>query len=658
MGMITLQARVRLHALLLCSLLVSGTVLAATAINAVPPAPNRTTVAVEKFAPSALTLPATAPALRIALPAPSAAETGVVKERNAKSPTSGKVSAKESMTRALAIGFGRPLTPSAQPIALSALPWQALPDGSRAARIEIASPDAAALRVAMTLSETDPDLSVRFAGSAANAAVFGPFPANVIADDTARFGVYWSPTLDGDVATIELHAGPGVKLDGIKLTLPRVAHHLVTGAALKQPYPKTVADIGSSGACNIDIACVTPQTTAFANSTKAVAEILLTWSDGESILCTGTLLNDSIASNTPYLLVANHCLDSDTGPRSTHGAASARTINTYWFFDAVSCGSRTIPAYVQQTAGAALLARSEDWDWGLVRLNQTPPPGTSFSAWRAETVPAQATVSVIHHPNGDLKKWAQGVAPGYQTFNDGSSFIQARYTQGTTEIGSSGAALLTFNATGGYYEVRGGLFGGEASCSNLSGVDIYSRLDKLVPVVRQYLTPGNNPAGTVVAVEFFNRTLQHYFISTAPGEINDVDNGVHVGWERTGFRFQAYATQVPGTNPVCRFYRAPAFGDSHFYSASPAECTATAKAHPVDWIYESPSVFYIQLPDTTTGTCPAGTLPVWRFFNQLTTNHRYTTDVITRDSMRDLPSVWIPEGYGLDAVIMCTPAGG
>jgi len=249
------------------------------------------------------------------------------------------------------------------------------------------------------------------------------------------------------------------------------------------------------------------------------------------------------------------------------------------------------------------------------------------------------------------------VSPGYQSFSDGSSFIQARYSEGTTEGGSSGAALLTFNTTGGYYEIRGGLFGGEASCTNLAGLDIYSRLDNMLPLTRQYLTPGNNPSGTTVAVEFYNSSLQHYFLSTAPVEINDLDTGVHPGWERTGFRFLAYPTQVAGTSPVCRFYRAPAYGDSHFYSASPAECAATAAAHPVDWIYESPNVFYIPLPDTVTGACPVNTNPIWRFFNQVTTNHRYTADVTTRDDMRADPATWIPEGYGLDAVIMCTPVG-
>jgi hypothetical protein len=130
-----------------------------------------------------------------------------------------------------------------------------------------------------------------------------------------------------------------------------------------------------------------------------------------------------------------------------------------------------------------------------------------------------------------------------------------------------------------------------------------------------------------------------------------------VGWERTGFRFLAYDTQVAGTNPVCRFYRPPPYGDSHFYSASPKECADTAAVHATDWIYESPAAFYIALPNTTTGTCPTGTLPVWRFFNQLTTNYRYTTDVATRDDMSSQPAVWTAEGYGPGPSFpsMCTP---
>jgi hypothetical protein len=63
-------------------------------------------------------------------------------------------------------------------------------------------------------------------------------------------------------------------------------------------------------------------------------------------------------------------------------------------------------------------------------------------------------------------------------------------------------------------------------------------------------------------------------------------------------------------------------------------------------------VFYIALPNRVTGECPAGTSPIWRFFNTATTNHRYTPEVTIRDNLRS-DSRWIAEGYGPEAVIMC-----
>jgi hypothetical protein len=165
--------------------------------------------------------------------------------------------------------------------------------------------------------------------------------------------------------------------------------------------------------------------------------------------------------------------------------------------------------------------------------------------------------------------------------------------------------------------------------------------------MRQYLTPNAaNPDGIAVAVEFYNANLRHYFLSTDPVEIDNLDSGRTAGWVRTGLRFLVYDHQAPGTNAVCRFYRAPSFGDSHFYSASPQECAQTAAAHPVDWVYESASVFYVKLPDATSGACAAGTMPVYRFFNSQTTNHRYTVERFIRDDMVAAPGVWTAEGYG------------
>jgi hypothetical protein len=65
----------------------------------------------------------------------------------------------------------------------------------------------------------------------------------------------------------------------------------------------------------------------------------------------------------------------------------------------------------------------------------------------------------------------------------------------------------------------------------------------------------------------------------------------------------------------------------------------------VDWIYESPSVFYVPLPNKATGACPTGTKAVYRYFNAFTENHRYTTEITVRDELAGTAG-WIPEGYG------------
>jgi hypothetical protein len=180
----------------------------------------------------------------------------------------------------------------------------------------------------------------------------------------------------------------------------------------------------------------------------------------------------------------------------------------------------------------------------------------------------------------------------------------------------------------------------------------------MLPLVRQYLTPAAQVAGLVVVVEFYNANLDHYFMSADPNEIAGLDSGVFVGWQRTGFRFLAYASGGPGRSPVCRFYRKPEFGDSHFYSADPAECARVAQQFAAQWVYESPSVFYIELPNTTNGACAAGTRPIYRYYNMFEVNHRFTAEVTVASALKSTPG-WIPEGYGQGPLypVMCSPLG-
>jgi mono/diheme cytochrome c family protein len=160
-------------------------------------------------------------------------------------------------------------------------------------------------------------------------------------------------------------------------------------------------------------------------------------------------------------------------------------------------------------------------------------------------------------------------------------------------------------------------------------------------------------SAAIDVVEYYHAARDHYFMTGAAAEIADLDGGVHVGWARTGQQFKAWPVSATGTSPACRFYLPPAVGDSHFYSASPAECDAVRAAYP-SFTFEAPGVFHIGLPDPVTGACAAGTLSVYRVWNQRAdTNHRYTSSAAVRAQM--LAAGWLAEGYGPGQVIMCAP---
>ncbi len=143
------------------------------------------------------------------------------------------------------------------------------------------------------------------------------------------------------------------------------------------------------------------------------------------------------------------------------------------------------------------------------------------------------------------------------------------------------------------------------------------------------------------AIEFFNGTLGHFFISANPAEVAALDTAGK--WQRTG---QSFAVGS-GTSGVCRFYGMPPKGpDSHFFTADPAECQAVMTTFPA-WTFEGHA---FSATPALNGQCPAGTLSVHRFFNNPTTaaaiNHRFT---VTQQAFEQtLAMGWVHEG-----VVMC-----
>ena len=171
-------------------------------------------------------------------------------------------------------------------------------------------------------------------------------------------------------------------------------------------------------------------------------------------------------------------------------------------------------------------------------------------------------------------------------------------------------------------------------------------------------TPTSAPAVSTV-VEYYHSGLDHYFITANPAEIDALDNGVLTGWTRTGNQFSAYSSSPTqaGFTPVARFYGRPEAGlNSHFYSGSAQERSDLQTKFASAWTLESNNVFQVKMPDTTTGACPAGTVPVYRLYNnRADVNHRYTTDLSTRQAMIDKGHV--SEGYGTHGVGFCADSG-
>jgi len=170
--------------------------------------------------------------------------------------------------------------------------------------------------------------------------------------------------------------------------------------------------------------------------------------------------------------------------------------------------------------------------------------------------------------------------------------------------------------------------------------------------------------GVVTVVEYYNAALDHYFMTSAPEEIQRLDSGAIRGWARTGETFRAYASaSMPSTaTPVCRFYAPPSVGvDSHFFSDDPRECEAVKTRWPTVWIEESSNVFGTAISVGSRCSDGAGQ-PYQRvhrlYNNRPDANHRYVTSLSMRDEM--LAKGWVEEGRYPDATnhvayAMCVP---
>jgi Repeat of unknown function (DUF5648) len=218
--------------------------------------------------------------------------------------------------------------------------------------------------------------------------------------------------------------------------------------------------------------------------------------------------------------------------------------------------------------------------------------------------------------------------------------------------------VFTFNANCGggvaCYQLRGGLQGGAASCTNTAGIDRYSRMDLLFTKLAPYLSPGDiipaNNSSTSIVTEYFNPLFDYYFMTSRSGDKAALENDFRYEdgtliFYPTGYWFKLDAVASPPTNSLTRYFlpgvaRQAARG-SHFYTALNGEkqgisSTGTERfapncdGIPNGWFCNEGTEGYV-FPIIGSGlnaTCAAGERKIWRVFRANPAddgNHRYVT---------------------------------
>jgi lysyl endopeptidase len=328
--------------------------------------------------------------------------------------------------------------------------WFDLPNGARLWLAKVKCEGA--LTVNLTFEQTSiPNGNKLFVYNAAKDFILGAFTQEHIYD-----GQLGTELIPGEEAIIEYYVAPKNNQGFVQLAT--VTHGYRTANEFLEKA------FGSSGSCNMNVNCPdglpwTPQ--------RNSAVMLVSGSSG---FCSGALINNTQNDGKPYVLTANHCYSNPAT----------------WVFrfnwQAIDCPNPGASPTFQSLSGAVLRSRRTPSDFCLVEItgglvNGTVPLDYNpyFSGWDNSGNIPTATVS-IHHPSGDIKKIsfddaAPSISQGMGSTEANSTWTVEWDRNTTTEGGSSGSPLFDQN-----HRIIGQLWGGGASCQNLSAPDYYGRV--------------------------------------------------------------------------------------------------------------------------------------------------------------------------------------
>ncbi|WP_042120536.1 T9SS type A sorting domain-containing protein [Porphyromonas crevioricanis] len=233
--------------------------------------------------------------------------------------------------------------------------------------------------------------------------------------------------------------------------------------------------------CMINANC--PEGEAYYDQKAGITQIYITYDDGSTTSCSGTLLNNTKQDFTPYIITAAHCVGSgEVFPLKQ--TSLDQWIFSFHYMKPGCSNSATARYYAKSMVGCtkvAYLPTNSYSDGLLLKLKQEIPADyrVFYNGWdRRGGVPPHGVG--LHHPMGDAMKisifeeaptlsyWKE---PFSGIYGASKAHFKLSFTTGT-EGGSSGSSLFNPEKL-----VIGTLTGGGEACQFRKADDFYGRMN-------------------------------------------------------------------------------------------------------------------------------------------------------------------------------------
>ncbi|MCX8064675.1 MAG: hypothetical protein N3G21_05825 [Candidatus Hydrogenedentes bacterium] len=530
--------------------------------------------------------------------------------------------------------------------------WRILPDGSFIWALDIHFPHSIGMRINIQpLSKMSNSVSFLIIPIRTDTQCIGPLNA-----DTIHSLSNWLPTCFSDKVRVICRVEPDSSISEADFEISEVIGI----------YQDPIQILSKAGSCNLDFTCY-PNWSEIGKGVVGLGVV----SQPYALFCTGTLIADNDpCTQIPYILTANHCVNSQSGYRG------ADTVEFYWFYQTSTCNGTppSLSSVPRTTGGADYLVGMGGSayygggnDFTLMRMRNSPPEDSVFVGWTTAILAIGTQVTDIHHPSGSYKR----ISFGRKTNNDNPYSLyyhEVTWDQGTTEPGSSGSPLLLTNTK----QIIGQLWGGGASCNTPTEPDYFGRFDVTYRLAKDFLEPpAVKFAETSFVIEEQNYTKNVMLTLSSPARSNSGEVTLKVETENasSGIDYTLSSTTVNFTpNSTQSYVTIQIIDNTH--TEPEKKIKLTLESPQCLRLAENNLSFELVIQDNDTDTDGDGISDydeingIFGFpsdpnkvdsdydgltdYDELMSTHGYATNPTSRDTDGDGVSDWVEIHYGTD----------